>query len=141
MPALVRTIACATCLAVSGCASAAIHVPQNVTVGADRGRTPAPPVRASAALPAIVAIHFDSLEIARPSTWSGSIVASTNTASVEIRTNLFSIVANRKGFGRFAFAVDVYDLPSIFLRDYRLRVIARNAAGAVAEEDLPLRLR
>jgi len=37
--------------------------------------------------------------------------------------------------------LDVLDAPPIFVRAYSLRIIARNSAGLVYEEDLPFRLR
>lgn len=75
-----------------------------------------------------------------PGQFLGSITVSSNVASVELRTNLFSIDATKTGVGRFAFDVDVYDVPPIFLRSYTLRIIARNTAGDTAEEDLPFRI-
>ncbi|HEY0797604.1 MAG TPA: hypothetical protein VGD50_00565, partial [Candidatus Baltobacteraceae bacterium] len=68
-------------------------------------------------------------------------VAATNTASIEVRTNLFSVDVPRTQIGRFAFTLDVLDVPPIFIRDYQLRVIARNSSGERREEDLPLHIR
>ena len=102
---------------------------------------PRPQVAAPEAPPRILAAWFSSREVRRPGTWSGRIVTTTNVASVEVRTNLFTIDVPRKAFGRFAFTLNVFDVPPIFVRAYRLRVIARNAAGLAAEEDVPFRLR
>ncbi len=102
---------------------------------------PAPIVAANAAPARIVAMHFSSNDVRRGQTWSGTIVTTTNVASVEVRTNLFSINAPRRNYGRFAFYVHVFDVPPIFVRRYTVRVIARNTAGAAAEEDFPLRIR
>jgi hypothetical protein len=124
----------------AACASAATRIPENASVGS-RADLPVPPVRSNDAPPQILAMHFNALDLRRPSLWSGAFVTSTNVASLEVRSNLFSIDATRKSFGTFAFAVDVYDLPSIFLRSYRVRVIARNSAGAQTEEDVPLTIR
>lgn len=71
----------------------------------------------------------------------GTIYTSSNVASVELRTNLFSLIGAKKGVGRFEVDVDVYDLPGIFIRPYTLRVIARNTRGDQTEEDLPFRIR
>ncbi len=68
-------------------------------------------------------------------------MTTTNVASVEVRTNLFSIDVPRRTFGDFRFSLRVFDVPPIFIRGYRLRVIARNSAGQTSEEDLPLRIR
>jgi len=86
-------------------------------------------------------MQFSTLDVHRGSTWSGSFVTPTNVASVEVRTNLFSIDVPRTDFGRFAFTLHVMDVPPIFIRPYRLRVIARNSAGATDEEDLPMWIR
>jgi len=64
-----------------------------------------------------------------------------NVASVEVRTNLFSIDVPRRRYGDFIFELRVFDVPPIFVRAYRVRVIARNSAGVQAEEDFPLRIR
>jgi len=86
-------------------------------------------------------MHFSSLDVRRGRRWSGEFVTGTSVASVEVRTNLFSIDVPRVGFGRFAFDLDVLDAPPIFVRAYALRVIARNSAGEEYEQDLPLRIR
>ncbi|HEY8315179.1 MAG TPA: hypothetical protein VIG51_13540 [Candidatus Baltobacteraceae bacterium] len=128
-------------LAPCGCASAPVAAPANLRLGVPARSLPAPVSRGSTAGPQIEAVDLSTTDVRRGSRWSGTIVTSTNVASVEVRTNLFSIDVPRTAFGRFAFAVDVFDLPPIFIRPYRLRVIARNAAGRAAEEDLPLRFR
>ncbi len=86
-------------------------------------------------------MRFSAKEVHRGETWSGEIVTPTNVASVEVRTSLFSIDVPRSAYGRFAFKVHVLDVPPIFIRAYQVRVIARNSAGAEAEEDFPLRIR
>jgi hypothetical protein len=92
--------------------------------------------------PKIVRIRYDDSVARGPqSRFTGTIWTGSNVASVEVRTNLFSIGARKTDVGRFDFGVDVYDLPPIFIRPYTLRIIARNAAGTEAEEDLPLRIR
>jgi hypothetical protein len=129
-------------LAVSGCATHVPPVPANASVGAALPAAwPAPPKASNDAPPAIVAAHFSSLDVKRGELWSGTFVTGTNTASLEVRTNLFSIDVPRTSYGRFAFQADIFDTPPIFVRPYRLRVIARNSAGQEAEEDLPFEIR
>ncbi len=99
---------------------------------------PSPEILGNDALPKLLAMHFSSLDLRRGTTWSGSFVTSTNTASVEVRTNLFSIDVPRTSFGVFAFKLALFDWPPIFTRSYALRVIARNSAGLRSEQDLPL---
>lgn len=86
-------------------------------------------------------MNFSSIDLQRGSTWSGTIITTTNAASVEVRTNLFSIDVPRRAFGDYHFVLRIYDVPPIFIRAYHVRVIARNSAGAGVEEDLPLRIR
>jgi hypothetical protein len=121
------------------CASHPTSVPGNASIGPSA--LPTPRVERNDAAPGILAMRFSSLDVRRPSHWSGVFVTGTNVASVEVRTNLFSIDVPRRAVGRFAFALDVLDTPPIFVRAYRLRVIARNSAGREYEEDLPFRIR
>jgi hypothetical protein len=102
---------------------------------------PTPPIEPNGAPPRILSMRFSSLDVRRGQHWSGAIVTGTNVASVEVRTNLFSINVPKRSPGRFRFTLDVLDAPPIFVRAYSLRVIARNSAGRVYEEDLPFRLR
>jgi hypothetical protein len=124
----------------AACASRSVAVPSNVTFG-DAASLPTPAPAQPDAPPRILAMRFSSGEVRRGETWSGAIVTSTNVASVEVRTNLFSIDVPRRNYGDFRFSLRVYDVPPIFIRAYRLRVIARNAAGGSVEEDLPFRIR
>jgi len=129
-------------VATSACVTHLPPVAANTSVGpALPASWPSPPAAAGDAAPRIVAAHFSSLEVKRGEIWSGTFVTGTNTASLEVRTNLFSINVPRTAYGRFAFDVDIYDTPSIFIRPYRLRVIARNTAGEETEEDLPFVIR
>jgi len=102
---------------------------------------PKPRVEPNDAPPRLLGIWFSSLDIRRGQRWSGAFVAGTNVASVEVRTNLFSIDVPKRSPGRFSFVLNVLDTPPIFVRAYRLRVIARNSAGIEYEEDFPFRIR
>jgi hypothetical protein len=123
----------------SACTSRAPGMPANAAVGF--AAMPAPPVEPNDAPPRILAMRFSSLDVRRGERWSGAFVTGTNVASLEVRTNLFSINAPKRAPGRFDFALNVLDTPPIFVRAYRLRVIARNSAGDAYEEDLPFRIR
>lgn len=125
----------------AGCASHLPSVPPNVASGVTSRALPTPRVEANDAPPRILSMQFSSLDVKRPGRWSGTIVTGTNVASVEVRTNLFSIDVPRTTYGLFRFTMNVFDTPPIFVRAYRLRVIARNSAGVEDEEDLPFRIR
>lgn len=121
------------------CASRPPDPPANLAVG--MAELPSPRIEPNGAPPRIIAMRFSSLDVRRGEAWSGAIVTGTNVASLEVRTNLFSINVPKGSPGRFSFTVTVLDAPPIFVRAYGLRVIARNSAGMEYEEDLPFRIR
>ena len=127
--------------ALVACGSAAPRAGSNVHIGGVVHARAEAKRRSNDAAPEIESMWFDSLDIARGGEWRGTIDTSTNVASLEIRSNLFSIAAKRSDFGHFAFRTEVFDVPSIFVRAYRLRIIARNTAGDEAETDVPFRIR
>jgi hypothetical protein len=136
---LLRIGALALTALLPACASRLPESPANLAVGLTA--LPAPRVERNDALPRILAMRFSTLDVKRGTRWSGEFVTGTNVASLEVRTNLFSIDTPRRAPGRFAFVLDVLDTPPIFVRAYRLRVIARNSAGRAYEENVPLRIR
>jgi hypothetical protein len=136
---LLRIGALAFTALLPACASRLPESPANLAVGLVA--LPTPRVERNDAPPRILAMRFSTLDVKRGTHWSGEFVTGTNVASLEVRTNLFSIDAPKRGPGRFAFVLDVLDAPPIFVRAYRLRVIARNSAGRAYEENVPLRLR
>jgi len=136
---LLRIGALAFTALLPACASRLPESPANLAVGLTA--LPAPRVERNDAPPRILAMRFSTLDVKRGTRWSGEFVTGTNVASLEVRTNLFSIDTPRRASGRFAFVLDVLDTPPIFVRAYRLRVIARNSAGRAYEENVPLRIR
>ncbi len=136
---LLRIGAVALAALLSGCATRQADVPLNAAVGPNV--LPTPRLEPNGALPRILAMRFSSLDVRRGQRWSGAFITGTNVASIEVRTNLFSINVPHRSPGRFSFVLDVLDTPPIFVRAYRLRVIARNSAGDTFEEDIPLRIR
>lgn len=117
-------------------------MPANVIV-AERAPAdwPTPLIAAPNALPQMQAIRFSSVDVALGTDWSGEIVASSNTASIEITTNNFDFSVPRPEIGHFAFRFHMIDVPAFFVRGYPLRIIARNTAGTPVEEDVPFRIR
>jgi hypothetical protein len=139
-----RSVVLGLCAAIA-CASASCgrrppEIPADAAIGASVA-LPTPRVEPNQAAPAILKMHFSSLDVRRGQRWTGEFVTGTSVASVEVRTNLFSIDVPRAGSGRFGFALNVLDAPPIFIRAYRLRVIARNSGGREYEQDLPFELR
>ncbi|MGA8574392.1 MAG: hypothetical protein WB609_01735 [Candidatus Cybelea sp.] len=136
---LLRIGALASCALVTGCASRPPDPAANVAIGL--AALPTPRVEGNDAPPGILGMRFSSLDVRRGERWSGAFTTGTNVASLEVRTSLFSINVPKRAPGRFTFTIDVLDTPPIFVRSYRLRVIARNSAGIAYEEDLPFRIR
>jgi hypothetical protein len=86
-------------------------------------------------------MHFSTLDVPLGTEWTGELVTTTNAASVELMTNLFSLWPVRDAPGRFHFRYRVLDLPPFLVRGYKLRVFLRDAAGkTAAETDIPFRL-
>ncbi len=75
-------------------------------------------------------------------TVDGSVVASSNVASVEVRVAGYSRVMEKTGEGHFTIAISVPHLP-FFLRNrtYTLYVIARNTRGDAVTDSLPITVR
>lgn len=96
---------------------------------------------APAAPPRILAIWMNETTILPGRQWIGRIATTTNTASVEIRTESFSFNATRRAFGQFTFAQHVLDIVPQYKRGYTLAVIARNAAGEQDARLIPIVLR
>ena len=133
-----------SCYAVllGACSSKPVAVPANLTVGASASRAmPSPVVAAPDARPHILAIRFSTLTI-RPGTWfDGTMICSTNVASVEVRTAAFSINSAHVAPGVYRFHTRVLELPPLSRRHwYELDIIARNTAGVEEIERAPLRV-
>ncbi|MBV8345573.1 MAG: hypothetical protein JO190_11390 [Candidatus Eremiobacteraeota bacterium] len=132
----------ALALGVAACSPNAVAIPANLYVGAKKPNAwPTPPVAEPSAPPRIVAMWFPTLTI-HPGMWfDGTIVVSTNVASVEVRTAAFSINSAHVAPGLYRFHTQLLELPPFSRRhSYELDIIARNAAGVKQVEQAPLRV-
>ncbi len=102
---------------------------------------PTPAIAAPGAPPQILALWMNETTIPSGSDWRGRAVTSTNVASLEIRTESFSFVAERTAFGDFRFSQHVLDMVPYYKRRYIVRAIARNPAGVQTEWDVPVDFR
>lgn len=135
--------AAVTCLTFMACGSETPpRAPQNLVVSVKQPRPwPTAPVAAANAAPRIVRIWLSRLEIQPGSSLDGTIVASTNVASVEVRTPAFSINSVHAAQGQFRFHTHILELPPLSRRHtYTLDFIARNTAGVQTIEQAPLRI-
>jgi hypothetical protein len=135
-------LAATLCSFTTACAPKPLHVPSNLTVSVTRPRRwPSPPVAEPDARPQIVAIWFSTLTITPGSWFDGTIVVSTNVASVEVRTAAFSVNSDHVAPGFYRFHTRVLELPPFSRRhSYELDIIARNTAGIKQVETAPLRV-
>ncbi|HEY1883361.1 MAG TPA: hypothetical protein VGG51_10025 [Candidatus Cybelea sp.] len=102
---------------------------------------PRAPVAQPNAPPQIVAMWFSTLTITPGSWFDGTIVGSTNVASVEVRTAAFSINSKQVAPGVYRFHMRVLELPPLSRRHgYELYIIARNTPGEQFVEEAPLRV-
>lgn len=102
---------------------------------------PTPLLLVPDAPPRILAVWMNETTIRVGRVWKGRIVTSTNVASVELRTESFSFVADRLRFGIFNFSQSVLDVIPQYRRTYLLRIIARNTRGDAAERLVPIVIR
>lgn len=102
---------------------------------------PTPQVLRPGAPPRIIAVWMNQTILRPGEQWRGKIVASTNVASVEIRTESFSFTADRRGFGIFAFSQNILDVIPQYRRSYILHLIARNTHGEADECRVPISIR
>lgn len=91
--------------------------------------------------PRIVRFWMNEAAIPSGSDWTGRAVTSTNVASLEVRTESFSFVAQRTAFGEFRFSQHVLDIVPQYRRAFMLQVVARNAAGDEDSILVPIRLK
>lgn len=141
---LMKASRCVAAFVMAILASACSQAPKGVDpnrVLAAPSPWPTPEVLAPNAPPRILGLWMSETTIHVGRAWNGRIITSTNVASVELRTESFSFVADRLGFGIFAFSQMVLDIIPQYRRAYLLRVIARNARGDAAEDLVPIVIR
>jgi len=106
--------------------------------------TPAPkriPIRPADAAPKIVSVSVSQRTMHPGQTISGTVLTSSNVASVEVRIATYSIAMEKVGVGRFSMAYTVPNVPVFFRGNYTMQVIARNSAGDQASRGIPITIR
>jgi hypothetical protein len=95
----------------------------------------------SDAPPQIVRFEMSSTVVHPGDVLSGSVTASSNVASVEIRVAGYSYVMTKTEPGKFVLSVTVPSVPRIFRRTYPLVAIARNTRGDATQRETQLTIR
>ncbi len=112
---------------------------------------PATPATEPTATPVVIAAPNDpprilffaiSAQVVHPGDiLSGSVTASSNVASVEVRVAGYSYPMVKTGPGRFVLSATVPNVPVIFRRTYPLVAIARNTRGDATERETQITIR
>lgn len=113
---------------------------QPTTAAAPRLAKPVPRV-ASDAPPQILEISISETTVRPGDRVSGSVITSSNVASVEARIGGYAMSLSKLGVGRFALAYTVAPLPWFVRGNFTLQVIARNTHGDAATRAIPLTVR
>lgn len=74
-------------------------------------------------------------------TVSGTVITSSNVASVEVRVASYGMSLAKVGVGRFALQYTLGSLPFFVHGTYEMKVIARNTRGDAAEQTVPITVR
>ncbi|HVN68697.1 MAG TPA: hypothetical protein VMU38_03460 [Candidatus Binatia bacterium] len=129
-------------VSVAACSPKPLAVPANLIVSQRPPSVlPTPPVAGPNARPRIVRMWVSTLTIEPGSWFDGTIVVSTNVASVEVRTAAFSINSTHVAPGIYTFHTHVLELPPLSRKhSYELYIIARNTPGVQEIEEAPLRV-
>jgi len=118
------------------------------TPGASPSQAPAAPKISKRALrlppdaaPQILAIAVSETTVQPGDRVSGSVVTSSNVASVEARIGGYAVTLSKVGVGRFALTYTVGPLPWFVRGNFTMQVIARNTRGDAATRAIPLNVR
>ncbi len=101
---------------------------------------PVPRVAPDAA-PQILAVAISETTVHPGDRVSGSVMTSSNVASVEARIGGYAMPLSKLGVGRFALTYTVVPLPWFIRGNFTLQVIARNTRGDAATRAIPLTVR
>jgi|HubBroStandDraft_4_1064222.scaffolds.fasta_scaffold00289_12 hypothetical protein len=93
------------------------------------------------AAPQILAVAVTETTVQPGDRVSGSVVTSSNVASVEARIGGYAVTLSKVGVGRFALTYTVGPLPWFVRGNFTMQVIARNARGDAARRAIPLTVR
>ena len=104
---------------------------------------PAPtvPRLAPDAAPRILSVAIDKTSVTSGDRVSGTVLTSSNVASVEVRIGGYGVTLDKVGVGRFAMAYTVGNLPFFVHGTFQMQVIARNSRGDKAQTSLPIEVR
>lgn len=132
--------ATATPPAASPSASPASTAPPSPVVTPPRLAVKVPRLAPNAA-PQILAVAISETTVHPGDTVSGSVVTTSNVASVQARIGGYAMTLVKTGVGRFALTYTVAPLPWFIRGTFNMRVIATNTRGDTVERTIPLTVR
>jgi len=121
-------------------ASPASTVPPSPVVTPPKIATKVPRVPPNAA-PQILAVAISETTVHPGDRVSGSVVTTSNVASVQARIGGYAMTLVKTGVGRFALTYTVAPLPWFIRGTFTMRVIATNTRGDTVERAIPLTVR
>ena len=99
------------------------------------------PRLSSDAAPRILDVAMSETTVQPGDRVSGSVVTTSNVASVEARIGGYAVSLVKVGVGRFALTYTVGPLPWFVRGNFKMQVIARNPRGDVVTRTIPLTVR
>jgi len=92
--------------------------------------------------PKILAVNISSQEVHPGDVVHGTVVTSSNVASVEAHLATYQIPMRKIGVGKFALTYQVPDVPFFFRgRSYPIDIIAHNPRGDTVTTSVPVMVR
>jgi hypothetical protein len=93
------------------------------------------------AAPRILAVAISETTVHPGDTVSGSVVTTSNVASVQARIGGYAMPLVKTGVGRFALTYTVAPLPWFIRGTFTMLVIATNTRGDTVQREIPLTVR
>jgi hypothetical protein len=93
------------------------------------------------AAPQILAVAVSETTVHPGDTVSGSVVTSSNVASVQARIGGYAMTLVKTGVGRFALTYTVAPLPWFIRGTFNMQVVATNTRGDTVQRTIPLTVR
>lgn len=103
--------------------------------------TPTPVVLPANAPPQILSYTLSSTTVHVGDTISGSVLTTSNVASVEAKVASYVIPLAKVGVGHFALSYIVPNIPKPFRGTYALRIIAHNTEGATTTQSTSITIK
>ena len=91
--------------------------------------------------PRILSIDFDPHVVHPGQTISGTVLTTSNVASVEVRIAGYGATMSKDGPGQFSLRYTIGQLPFFLYRTYTMTIVARNTRGDAATQSVPITIR